>query len=327
MKIKELKKLGNERLKQYNVDDATIKINILLQFVLKMNKTEIMLKDDLEISKKTEDLFFNYVEEIINGKPIQYITNYQEFMGLPFYVDENVLIPQPDTEILVGETINVMKKLISSKITIVEETNSSIIDRSVNERKDNIKVLDICTGSGAIAVSLENYLLKDKEYEEYRYRNLPLKPENNKKIEIYATDISTKALEIAKKNAISNNKNSNIHFILSDMFENIHDTDFDIIVSNPPYIETKTITQLSKEVQNEPHMALDGGEDGLDFYRIIAKEAKKHLKENGHILLEIGYNQKDKVVDILKKENYIGINCKEDLGGNDRVIKCRNWEN
>ena len=154
-------------------------------------------------------------------------------MKLNFYVDKNVLIPQPDTEILVEEAL----------IKVQEIENKQKETRSKSE---SIKILDLCTGTGAIGISL------------YKY---------GKNVEIYASDISKKAIEIARRNAIANN--ANIEFILSDMFEQISMCDFDIIVSNPPYIKTDVIKKLSKEVQNEPHIALDGGNDGLNFYKII----------------------------------------------------------
>lgn len=295
LKIKELKRIGNEKLKKNNIEDEILKTSILLQYILNMNKTDLILNNDMEVSKKQEEIFLKSIEEMIKGKPLQYITNKQEFMKLNFFVDENVLIPQPDTEILVESTI---EKLIN----IANNQNR-------NNKKDIIKLLDLCTGSGAIAVSVENSIYSNNNIFE------------NIQVEIYASDISKKALEIAKKNAISNNKNTKISFILSNIFENIKERDFDIIVSNPPYIETKNISKLSKEVQSEPHLALDGGEDGLDFYRIIAKEAKKYLKQNGHILLEIGYNQRESVINIFKKEKYLNIRSKRDLSGNDRVIE------
>lgn len=278
MNIKEIRKIAIENLIKSNIEDSNTKISILLQYLLSMSKTEIMLHENMELDETQKEEIFKRVEEIIAGKPIQYITHHQEFMGLDFYVDENVLIPQPDTEILVEETIHM-----------------------INRKNENIRILDLCTGSGAIAISIENYA---------RDRNI---------IKIYASDISAEALEIARKNAILNNEETNIRFIKSNMFENINDK-FDIIVSNPPYIETQTIANLSKEVQNEPHIALDGGADGLDFYRIIAKEAKKHLNRNGWILLEIGYNQKESVSNLLQEEKYENITCIKDLNGNDRVI-------
>lgn len=288
MNLKNLRNIGIEKLEKENIEDAKFKINILLQYILNMNKTDIIINSDIEIENNIEKKFYNIIEELINGKPIQYITNSQEFMNLKFYVDENVLIPQPDTEIIVEKSIEILEKLLSEK--------------------KELKILDLCTGSGAIAVAIENYVLN-------RYDN---------RIEIYASDISEKALEIAKKNAKENNKDSKIIFIKSDMFNNINQNDFDIIISNPPYIETDTIPTLSKEVQNEPYIALDGGEDGLKFYKIISESSPRYLRKNGYILLEIGYNQKESVKNLLDNNNFRNIECIKDLAGNDRVLIAQN---
>ncbi len=279
MKIQELRNIGRNKLAKNNVDDVFIKIDILLQHLLKINKTELIINQENEVTKKDENKFFKCIEEVISGKPIQYITKSQEFMNLKFYVDENVLIPQPDTEILVEEVIKRINEIKKEKI---------------------IKVLDLCTGSGAISISIKKYV--------------------NENVEVYATDISEKAIKIAKKNA--KNNDVKVNFILSDMFENIKEDDFDIIVSNPPYIESKTISTLSKEVQNEPHIALDGGEDGLKFYKIVAENANKFLKEKGQVFLEIGYNQKESVEKIFEDtKKYFCISCIRDLANNDRVLK------
>lgn len=221
------------------------------------------------------DDYMKNIDKIINGKPIQYITNEQEFMKLKFYVDENVLIPQPDTEIIVEK----------------------IIDKFKN---NEVKILDLCTGSGAIAVSIAKYIEKSK---------------------IIATDISDKAIQIAKLNAEKNLVHKKIDFILSDMFKNIKKDKFDIIVSNPPYIKTKVINNLQKSVQNEPYIALDGGEDGLKFYKIIAENAYKFLKNNGKLYLEIGFDQKEDVIELLEKNNkYNEVTCIKDLADNDRLV-------
>lgn len=216
-----------------------------------------------------------YIDKIINGKPIQYITNEQEFMKLKFYVDENVLIPQPDTEILA--------------------------EKIIDEYSDKeVKIWDLCTGSGAIAISLAKYI---------------------KKSNIIATDISNKAIQIAKLNAEKNLVHKKIKFILSDMFKNIENDTFDLIVSNPPYIKTDVINNLEKSVQNEPNIALDGGEDGLKFYKIIAENAYKFLNNNGKLYLEIGFDQKENVINLLQKTyKYNEITCIKDLAGNDRLI-------
>lgn len=279
MNIQELRKIGKEQLIANNIEDALINVEILMQFILNMSKIELIVYSDREIEQKKVNTFLIYIDELIKGKPIQYITNEQEFMKLKFYIDENVLIPQPDTEILVEEVLQEIKELA--------------------KEKEEVKILDLCTGSGAIAISIKKYA------------------EN---AIVFASDISEKAIEIAEKNALNNKVE--INFINSDMFDKINEKDFDVIVSNPPYIQTETIKGLSKEVQNEPIIALDGGEDGLDFYRIIADNGYKYLNENGRILLEIGYNQREEVMNLLKKE-YDEIKCVKDLANNDRVISAK----
>lgn len=310
MNVQKLRQYGINKLEEYKIEDGITKADILLQYTLNLSKVELRLSDR-EVNKEKEDEYIKYINEVIMGKPVQYITHFQEFMNLKFYVDENVLIPQPDTEILVEKALEIIR------LDIEEKNIRKKIDKKQIKHNEKIinnskyRILDLCTGSGIIAISIENYinnLLKTKLLE------------TNDLVEIYASDISRKAIEIARKNAFNNNKNSKINYILSDMFKNINIKDFDLIVTNPPYIETKTIFELSKEVQNEPHIALDGGEDGLYFYKIIAKEVKKIIKDKGFILLEIGYNQKEKIIDLFKKENYKYIECIKDLEGNDRVI-------
>lgn len=273
MRLQELIKYGKDQLKNNKIDDETIKAKALLKYILNVDDAYLIIHNNeiqsTEIEKKYKDL----MEELIEGKPLQYIMHTQEFMNLNFYVDENVLIPQPDTETLVLQAIKRIKQY----------------------ENNNIKVLDLCTGSGAIAISLA------KEFE-------------NKNVQVYASDISDKALEVAKKNSKKNDVH--INFINSNMFENI-DEKFDIIVSNPPYIETETIKKLSKDVQQEPHIALDGGFDGLVFYKIIASEYEKYLNDNGTLLLEIGYNQKQSVIELFINRN---VECIKDLAQNDRVI-------
>ena len=275
MKIEELLRYGKEKLEKQKVEDASIISRILMQYVLKIDRNKLIINknDNVDINKENE--YKEYIEKIIKGKPVQYITNNQEFMKLNFYVDENVLIPQPDTEILV-------EKVIKS-IDIME----------------NIEILDMCTGSGCIGISLAK---------------------NIKNTKVTLVDISKEAIEIAKKNAIQNEVENKITFIQSDMFENVKGK-FDIIVSNPPYIKTDIIQTLDKQVQNEPHIALDGGKDGLDFYKILINEAHKYLKKDGKIFLEIGYDQKQEVESLAKQsKHYKKIETIKDLSQNDRVI-------
>lgn len=283
MKQIELLKWGKSELENKKVEEADIKAKKLIEFVLNQSRSKFILNELKEVLEEKKLEYKKYIEEIVKGKPIQYITNSQEFMGLDFYVDENVLIPQPDTEILVEETIKILN-------------NTS-----------KTKVLDLCTGSGAIAVSLAHYC---------------------KTIEVIGADIDDNALQIAMKNARKHVQNNKITFAKSDMFKQIQNRIFDVIVSNPPYIETKEIQNLSNEVQHEPKLALDGGEDGLKFYKEILEQSANFLNSDGYLLFEIGYDQGDKIIKLyneLKKCNkclleIITEKPIKDLGGNDRVM-------
>lgn len=284
MKQNELLLLGRKRLKQYNIEDADIKAKKIMECVLKKKREELIIYSLEDISEKQQLEYEEKIEEIINGKPIQYITHNQEFMGLNFYVDENVLIPQPDTELLVETTLK-----------LIEEQHTT---------KEKINILDLCTGSGCIGISFLKYL---------------------KNVQVTLSDISLKALEIAKKNAINNKVKSNIEFICSDLLKKMKGKQFNYIVSNPPYIETNIIPTLSPEVRQEPNIALNGGKDGLDFYRKILHQAPNYLKQNGYLLFEIGFNQGDKIIEIWSenKEPKLNLITKKpikDLSGNDRVF-------
>lgn len=274
MTIKEMLSKGMIMLKGNNVDSPKLKARLLLQYILKKTRQYLIVYDNEEVGKKEQWEYFVNIEKLTKGIPLQHITHQQEFMKMNFYVDENVLIPRPDTEILVEEVIKIASK--------------------INEPK----ILDLCTGSGAIAISIA--------------KNLP-------NAEIYAIDISSKAIEIAKKNA--RELDANVKFIKSNLFDKLDKMKFDIIVSNPPYIKKDVIKSLSKEVKNEPELALDGGIDGLDFYKKITSQAIEYLKFGSYLCYEIGYDQKEDVIDIINKhENYSNTYCKKDLGGNDRVV-------
>lgn len=286
----QLLKYGEEILRKNYIDDPDIKSKRLIEFVLQQSREDCVINSTLEVSNSQETEYKEKLKEIIQGKPIQYITNNQPFMGLDFYVDESVLIPQPDTEILVLETLKL-----------------------INTKKNNY-ILDLCTGSGAIAISIAKCVQKEKR-------------ENLDNIKMMASDISEKALKVAQRNVKNNLVEDVVELVQSDMFSNI-DEKFDIIVSNPPYIERNVLETLSKEVKQEPVIALDGGEDGLTFYRIILGQAENYLKENGYLLFEIGYNQGDKIKELynsLKEENKCNLEIvtKEpikDLADNNRVM-------
>lgn len=279
MTLSETIKKGMIELKNENIEEPKLKARLLMQYILNESRQYVIVNDMKQLDKAKERQYFKKIKILKKGVPIEHITHQKEFMKLSFFVDKNVLIPRQDTEILVEEVINIAKK---------------------NNAK---KILDLCTGSGAIAVSLAKYLPQ---------------------AEITAIDISNEALKIAKKNAISNNVENQITFISSDMFTNLNEEKFDIIVSNPPYIKTNIIEKLDTQVQNEPYIALDGGKDGLDFYKKIINESYQYLKCNGYLCLEIGFDQKIDVIELIENiESFTGTYSKKDLFDNDRIIVTR----
>ena len=279
MTIKQAMIKGVTILKLEKISMPKLKARLLLQYVLKKPRQYLIVYDNQKLTEKEEQDYLKYIELLAQGEPIEHITHQKEFMKLNFYVDENVLIPRQDTEILVEEVMEIAKKIRAKKI------------------------LDLCTGSGAIAVSLAKYL------------------EN---IQVTALDISRKALDIAIANAKNNHVQDKITFVESNLFQNLGQERYDIIVSNPPYINRKELETLDKEVKREPRLALDGGVDGLDFYRKIIDEGYEYVKYGGYICLEIGYDQKEDVTKIVKdKKQYKGIYCKKDLYDHDRVIVAR----
>ena len=266
-------------LKSSGIENVEYDIKAILKdtFSLDFNKFIIDMDNEFEPDKALEAKYISRIKKRRKHIPLQYIINKQNFYGLDFYVDDSVLIPRYDTE--------------------------NIVDRIVKDCKENkcLSVLDLCTGSGCIAVSL-----KKSGFEK-----------------VYAADISAKALFVAKHNAKLHN--ADIIFLQSDLYENFSkDMRFDIIVSNPPYISTDKIEELEKQVREfEPKLALDGGRDGLDFYKKILNLSKNFLNNKGKLYLEIGYDQAKDVVDLAKKERYDNIQIIKDLSGKDRGISMR----
>lgn len=273
MTIYQIQKEGIEKLQKAQVEEAMLKAKLLLAYVLEKSKEYLIIHSEEEVLPEQEKTFWKGIKQLEEKLPLAYITHHKEFMGLDFYVDENVLIPRPDTEILI-ETV--LKKCSEIKTR---------------------KILDLCTGSGAIAISIAKYLAQS---------------------EVSGIDISPKAIEVAKRNAKQNGVP--VSFWQSDLWEEI-EGEWDVIVSNPPYIETEVIATLQEEVQKEPVIALDGGRDGLDFYRIIIAGATKYLNPGGILAVEIGYQQAEKVKKLFEDEKcYDTIEVKKDLAGNDRVV-------
>ena len=269
MNVKEAIKYGIDNLK--NIDDKSLKVRLILSHFMNVEKNYLITHDDEELSEEIEEKYKLGIEKLSKDVPLQYITNTQEFYGMKFKVNENVLIPRYDTEILIEETLKLAK--------------------------DKDKILDMCTGSGIIAITLAK---------------------NVEKANVFACDISLEALKVAKEN--NELHNTNVKFINSNLFENIEEKNFDIIVSNPPYIPEKEMQELENQVKKEPELALYGGVDGLDFYKKITENAKEYLKKEGLLIFEIGYKQKEDVSKILIENKFKNIKCVKDLQGLDRVI-------
>ena len=278
MKYRELYSQGIETLSSENIPDAKVDARILLEYACKTDRNALFLHGDMEVKDEDEKTYLELLSKRIMHIPLQYLTGEQEFMGLTYKVNESVLIPRQDTECLVEI---VLKHL-----------------------HDGMRILDMCTGSGCILISLLHY---------------------SNDCEGVGVDLSEEALNVARDNAerLSNNGISdkmNVNFVHSDLFENI-DGNFDIIVSNPPYIKTEVIKGLMPEVRDyEPMMALDGMEDGLYFYRKIISSAKEHLSRGGQLFFEIGYDQGQEVSDLMRKEGYTDVEVLKDLAGLDRVV-------
>lgn len=280
MNIEFALKNAKSELKNKNIESFSLDAELLLMHILKLSRVELVTKSHILIEQNQQQEYFSLVQRRLKLEPVQYILNKAEFMGLDFYVDENVLIPRGDTECLVEEVLSYINK---------------------NECRS---VIDICTGSGCIPISL-----------------LSLSKSITK---ITAVDISPEALSVAKKNAKCHSVYDKINFVESDMFERIPLTmkgEIDVIISNPPYIDTKKIALLDENVKNyEPILALDGKENGLYFYRVLAKNSKDYLRDSGKIFIEIGSDQANFIKDIFIKEGYKKIEIKKDLSGLDRVM-------
>lgn len=277
-----LLKQGIETLEKAGVPDASTDGRMLMEYCFGMSREKLLLSYETEIPNEDKDIIDRYsllIRERAGRIPLQHIIGTTDFMGLEFEVNENVLVPRFDTEILVEEAL--------------KEINDS----------DNI--LDMCTGTGCILISLLNY-------------------SNN--CRGTGVDVSEKALETAGRNAdriLTARNDISINFVKSDMFAGLESSEkFDVIVSNPPYIETDEIEKLSPEVKDfDPRIALDGGNDGLMFYRIIAKECSDYLKPGGKMFLEIGWNQAEAVRELLEKAGLVKIEVVKDYAGLDRVVR------
>jgi release factor glutamine methyltransferase len=261
---------GTASLAKNGILDAGLDSWLLLEYVTGMSRSQYFLKKDDHAAQGERETYRKLVAQRASHIPLQHLTGEQEFMGLPFWVNRHVLVPRQDTECLVETAMEYVK---------------------------GKRILDMCTGSGCIAVSLA----------------VLGKPEV-----CCAVDLSQKALETAQKNAVRNG--AAVTFLESNLFEKVEGR-YDVIVSNPPYIPPKVIEGLSAEVrEHEPRMALDGGADGLAFYRRITRDSKEHLTDGGWLFYEIGCEQAEDVMGILRAEGFYKIALRQDYTGKDRVV-------
>ena len=258
---------------------------ILLNYFLKMSRSEIYLNYDKVLDNTEKTQLEKKIQKRIDKIPLQYITKHQEFMGMDFLVEKGVLIPRPETEILVNE---VFKRLKNYKYS------------------NNLKVVDLGTGTGIIAICIAKFI---------------------EDVIIYATDISKKSLQLALKNAQKHDCKDKIIFLQGDLFEPfigiIEKNSLDGIISNPPYIDSYNFKLLPPEIKdNEPKIALSGGIDGLDYYRKIIKKSSHYLTNGGFIALEVGINQSKIVKELIIRESNFNqdIEIIKDYLGIERVV-------
>lgn len=282
MTFEEAYNRGKDILIKAGVADALIDARLLLEEAAQVNKAYLLMhaNEELKLSceDSAEDSYFRMIDMRAKRIPLQHIVGYQDFMSLRFKVNNNVLVPRFDTEVLVEEALKHVH--------------------------DGMRVLDMCTGSGCILVSILKY--------------------SNDCCGV-GVDISDKALEVAKENAdilLSDRTDVDVTFIKSDLFNELNkENKFDVIVSNPPYIQTEVIKTLDSEVKDhDPIIALDGGGDGLDFYRRIIDNAGDYLNPGGVIIFEIGYDEAQEVLNLLGRAGYINVSVIKDLSGLDRVV-------
>lgn len=272
MQYAKLYQIGKEQLQKAGITDAELDARLLLEFICHTDRNALYAHGDQEIEDEKMQDFLQLIEKRAVHIPLQHLTGEQNFMGLDFLVNEHVLIPRQDTEILVEE---IMRDL-----------------------HDGIRILDMCTGSGCILLSLLHY--------------------SNDCVGV-GVDVSEDALAVARQNADRLAEKQAV-FIQSDLFEKV-ECSFDLIVSNPPYIRSQEIAGLMPEVrEHEPHLALDGKDDGLHFYREIIKGAMPHLKRGGQLFFEIGYDQGEAVQALLAANGYTEIAVVKDYAGLDRVV-------
>ncbi|MGL4607241.1 MAG: peptide chain release factor N(5)-glutamine methyltransferase [Eubacteriaceae bacterium] len=278
MEIKKLLENGRKSLSQSGIVNSGFEAELLLAEILKCDRVYFYTHGFDNVSSESVIEYQNMIDRRCLHEPIAYIIEKKEFMGLSFTVNPNVLIPRPDTEPMIEYLLDLLKEKFSQ----------------------GSKILDLCTGSGCIGISIKKYY-----------------PQG----EVLLSDLSPRALEIAKING-DHLVSGKVGYLESDLFEELSEGNkFELIVSNPPYIKRNDIKELMKDVLDyEPKLALDGGETGLDFYKRIIKDGKKYLKENGYLALEIGDDQEQEIEEILVFNGYFNIKRMKDLSGKVRCL-------
>ena len=290
--VKEMLTMGEKQLMDSDIADATRDCKILYCYMMDIPFSKIILEYQEVLQDRLCDKYFELIDRRSKGEPVQYIMGSQEFMGLEFIVNENVLIPRQDTETLVEDALEIIN-------------TGTLRGEDMDVKRKEWDILDLCTGSGAIGVSLA------------RIAN---------KVNVTCSDISEGAIKVAKENAQKHGVAKSVKFEQGDLFKpfskHFRKQKFDMIISNPPYIKSSVIPTLQKEVcEHEPISALDGGESGLDFYERIVSGVGSHLRKSGVLLLEIGHDQGEAVSGLLSRNGeFTSIRVLKDLASRDRIV-------
>lgn len=290
--VKEMLTMGEKQLMDSDIADATRDCKILYCYMMDIPFSKIILEYQQVLQDRLCDKYFELIDRRSNGEPVQYIMGSQEFMGLEFIVNENVLIPRQDTETLVEDALEIIN-------------TGTLRGEDMDVKRKEWDILDLCTGSGAIGVSLA------------RIAN---------KVNVTCSDISEGAIKVAKENAQKHGVAKSVKFEQGDLFKPFskpfRKQKFDMIISNPPYIKSSIIPTLQKEVcEHEPLSALDGGENGLDLYERIVGGVGGHLRKGGVLLLEIGHDQGEAVSGLLSRNgDFTSIRVLKDLANRDRIV-------
>ena len=264
-------------------DTPGLDARIIAQYVLNIEYNSFILHSQDIVSPLDEQAILELIARRADGEPVAYLTGQRGFYEDVFVVNQYTLIPRADTEILVEEAIKL----------------------GLESAKTHLEILDLCCGTGCIGISVAKALAKQ-----------------GKDVNLVLSDISKEALEVCSENCrrILSSIGIRYEVVMGDLFEGVKTKDFDLLLTNPPYIATAVIETLQEQVKKEPHLALDGGEDGLELIKKIVAVAPKHLKEGSHLLMEIGYDQGQAVKELFEDANLSQIEIKKDLGGRARVV-------